>query len=91
MDTAIIRKEAVNALTNKELKKDLVTMSNAVLNGKKSSWAYAFALDHIIKGESFKEDCFGSLQELHRVTELKQKWSFKYLMDCETLMGASCL
>ena len=56
MDNAIIRKEAVNALTNKELKKDLVTMSNAVVNGKKSSWAYAFALDHIIKGESFKDD-----------------------------------
>ena len=56
MDNAIIRKEAVNALTNKELKKDLVTMSNAVVNGKKSSWAYAFALEHIIKGESFKDD-----------------------------------
>ena len=56
MDNAIIKKEAVNALTNKELKKDLVTMSNAVVNGKKSSWAYAFALEHIIKGESFKDD-----------------------------------
>jgi len=56
METAIIKKEAVNALTNKELKKDLATMSNAVLNGKKSSWAYAFALEHIIKGESFKDD-----------------------------------
>lgn len=56
MDNAIIRKEAVNALTNKELKKDLVTMSNAAKNGKKSSWDYAFALDHIIKGESFKDD-----------------------------------
>lgn len=56
METAIIRKEAVNALTNKELKKDLATMSNAVINGKKSSWSYAFALEHIIKGESFKDD-----------------------------------
>ena len=56
METAIIKKEAVNALTNKELKKDLATMSNAVINGKKSSWAYAFALEHIVKGESFKDD-----------------------------------
>ena len=56
MDNAIITRESVNALTNKELKKDLITMSNAVINGKKSSWTYAFALDKIVKGEEFKDD-----------------------------------
>ena len=62
MDNAIIRKEAVNALTNKELKKDLNAMSNAVLNGKKLSWSYAFHLEHIVKGETFKDD-FKSLRK----------------------------
>ena len=56
MDNAIITKESVNALTNKEIKKNLTTMSNAVLNGNKASWTYAFALDNIVKGEQFVDD-----------------------------------
>ena len=56
MDNAIITKENINALQNKELKKNLNAMSTAVLNGNKASWLYAFHLTNIINGEQFVDD-----------------------------------
>ena len=56
MDNAIITKENINALQNKELKKNLNAMSTAVINGNKASWMYAFHLSNIITGEQFIDD-----------------------------------
>ena len=56
MDNAIITKDNINALQNKELKKNLNAMSTAVINGNKASWLYAFHLSNIITGEQFIDD-----------------------------------
>lgn len=55
-NTAIMTKDTINALSNKELKADLRTMLTALESGKKATWVYAHSVSNIVKGESFKED-----------------------------------
>ena len=56
MTTAIMTKDTINALSNKELKNNLRTMLTALESGKKATWVYAHSVSNIVKAESFKED-----------------------------------
>lgn len=51
-----LKSETINSLVNKELKKNLRTMLQAMESGRKSSWKFATAVYNVINGEEFTDD-----------------------------------
>ena len=51
-----LKKDTINSLVNKELKKNLRTMLQAMESGRKSSWKFATAVYNVINGEEFTDD-----------------------------------
>lgn len=51
-----LKAETINSLANKELKKNLRTMLQAMETGRKSSWKFATAVYNVINGKEFTDD-----------------------------------
>lgn len=56
MENKVMTVSTIKELKNKELRANLNTMVKAFEMGRRSGWAFAYAISEIVKKEQFKED-----------------------------------
>ena len=75
--------KSINALSNGELKQELIAMMHALETGRKSTWEYADSVYNIVKGEYFRDD-FKSLKEFAEYVNLSKASISQYVGAVET-------
>lgn len=76
MEIAIIKKETIAELTNKELKKSLNTINTASNAMGKACWKVADELASIVTGETYADD-FGTLEKLGKAVGMSESYIYR--------------
>lgn len=76
MEIAIIKKETIAELTNKELKKSLNAINSASNAMGKACWKVADELATIVTGETYADD-FGTLKKLGKAVGMSESYIYR--------------